>query len=87
MAIESIDVTRDVGTSRIVQANLQLREILVAVTEQVDAPTPSITRAAPARNKKVNQGKKNKDKASEASKVKGRDTSLALKGLKGLGVF
>lgn len=86
MAIESIDVSRDVSTSRMVQANIQLREILVATTEEVEAPTPSVTRAAPARNKKVNQGKKNKGKTSEANKAKTRDTSLALKGLSALGV-
>lgn len=84
MAIESIDVIRDVGTSRIVQANLELREILIAVTEQVDAPTPSVTRAAPSRNKKKNRGKKNKDKTSDANKAK--STSVAQKLLSGLGV-
>ena len=75
MAIESIDVTRDVKTSRVVQANLRLREILVAVTEQVDAPVP----AEPVKRRKVNRGKVNTDKTSDANKAKGRKTSVALK--------
>ena len=87
LAIESIDVTRDASTSRIVKANLELREILVSVTEQVDAPEPSKTRAAPARNKKAKQGKKNKEKSSEANKAKVRESSVAIKGLKGLGIL
>ena len=86
MAIESIDVTRDANTSQIIQANLQLKEILIATTERVDAPEPSKTRAAPARNKKKNRGKQNTTEASEANKAKGRETSVALKGLEALGI-
>lgn len=82
MAIESIDVSRDKGTSRIVQANIQLREILVAITERVDAPVP----ADPVKKRKVKRGKQNTEEASEANKAKARDTSLAIKGLEALGL-
>ena len=88
MAIESIDVTRDVGTSRVVQANIRLREILVAVTEQVDAPEP----AEPVKRGKVNRGKVNTEEASEANKVKANKVakdsgSVGLKIVKFLGGF
>lgn len=79
MAIESIDVSRDVLTSRIVQANLQLREVLVAVTEQVEAPVPIKT----AKRRKVNRGKKEKDEASDANKKK---ASVVLQGLQKFGI-
>ena len=71
MVIVSLSVTRDARESRIVRAELTLREVMIANTEQVEAPTPAAT-AAPKRRRKRNQGKKTKKEASDAQKRKSR---------------
>ena len=71
MVITSLSVTRDAEGSNIIRADIALREILIAVTEQVEAPEPR----APTRRRKRKQGKKTKTKESEANKAKARDTS------------
>jgi len=78
MAITSLNVTRDAGSSRSISAEIELREILIAVTEQVEAPTPAVT-AAPARRRKRKQGKQNAKAETDANKGKAR--SALSKGL------
>jgi len=75
MVIISLNVTRDRSESRIVRVELQLREVMIANTEQVEAPTPTLA-AAPSRNRKRKQGKKTKQATSDAQKRKAR-TGLA----------
>lgn len=71
MAMVSINVVRDANESRIIRATIELREILIAVTEQVEAPIP-IKTAAPARRGKRKQGKKTKEGETESNKAKSR---------------
>ena len=77
MAITSLNITRDKDSSRIINGEIQLREILIAVTEQVEAPTPAAS-AAPARRRKRKQGKKSKKKETEANKGKASTITLKL---------
>jgi len=79
MAITGISVKRDAGESRIIRVRLSLREIMIAVTEQVEAPTPAL-KAAPARRKKSKKGKKTKKEESDANKNKARSISSNLLG-------
>ncbi len=74
MVIQTLNVTRDAQTSRILQAEIGLREILIAVTEQVTAPEPAIT-AAPKRQRVRKRGKRTKKAEGEANKTKARRSS------------
>lgn len=78
MAITVLNVTRDAETSRIIQADISFREIIIAVTEQVEAPIPSPVTAAPARNQKRPQGKRTKQEETEANKEDTRSLSAQL---------
>ena len=73
MAIISLSVPRTAGESRIIRAEIELREILVAVTEQVEAPTP----IAPTRRRKSKKGKQAKKKENEKNKEKAKNQSVA----------
>ena len=79
MAIASLTVDRDKGNSRILEADITLREIVIAVTEQVEAPTPAKT-AAPARRRKRKQGKKTKKGETDANKKKSQSVADKLIG-------
>lgn len=74
MAITSLNVTRDAQSSRIINGEIQLREIIIAVTEQVAAPVP----AEPTRRRRRKQGKKTKEETSEANKEKGSSVLIKL---------
>jgi len=88
MALVSMAVTRDAGSSRILNADLSFREIFIAITEKVDAPIPTAA-AAPARNKKRPQGKKAKRSETQANQDKAKTTqqSVLVSGAKSLGLI
>ena len=69
MVIQSLKVTRSAEESRIIRAIITLREIRVAVTEQVDAPKPRLK----TKRKRTKQGKKTTIEESEANKTKARE--------------
>lgn len=79
MAITGISVVRDSENSRVIRANVSLREIRIAVTEQVEAPEPAL-KAAPARRRKRKQGKKTKKAETDANKAKSRSIASRLAG-------
>lgn len=60
LAITGMSVVRDKDKSKIVELSLVLREIIIATTEQVEAPEP----AKKPRKKRTNQGKKAKPPAA-----------------------
>lgn len=61
MAIVGFSVVRDSQKARILEANLSLREILIATTEQVEPPVVENS----ARKARTNQGKKTKTPTAE----------------------
>jgi hypothetical protein len=63
MAITGLSVIRDKDKGKSVEAALSLREILIATTEQVEAPEPT----NPPRKKKTDQGKKQKKAETAAN--------------------
>lgn len=81
MAILSLNVTVDAGTANILGAELQLKQMFVAVTERVAAPEP----VAVTRKRKTRKGKKNKKETTDAQKDQANE-SFAITGLKKLGV-
>ncbi len=86
MNIQSLNVTRDKDTSRVLAAEIQLKQIFVAVTERVDAPVP----AEPTMRRKSRRGKKQKKDASEEQKAKAQKAyrdSVGTTILKKVGVF
>lgn len=67
MVITSIGVTRDSKSSRVVNAEIQLREVLIASTEQGPAPVPAEPKKAP----KKDSGRKPNDAETGANKEDG----------------
>ncbi len=70
MVIQSLKVTRTADESRIIRAIITLREINVAVTEQVDAPKPRFK----TKRRRTKQGKKTTTEESDANKAKAKKT-------------
>lgn len=68
MAIVSFSVPRDKDRGRSVELSIGLREVLIATTEQVEAPSPVNN----SRKKKTNQGKKQKTSTSSANQASSR---------------
>jgi hypothetical protein len=65
MALVSLSVVRDKDKGKVVEMSITLREIVIATTEQVEAPTP----ANAARGKKSKQGKKQKGAETAANQA------------------
>lgn len=66
MVLTSMSVPRDVGNGNVLNANLSLREIIIAETERVAAPEPEAT----ANKKSKAKGKQTTGPASEAQSAK-----------------
>lgn len=65
MAIIGLSVIRDKEKSKVAEMALSLREIVIATTEQVEAPEPTNT----SRGKKRKQGKKQKGAETAANQA------------------
>jgi len=76
MAIVGLSVNRDKDKSKIVEVDLSLREILIATTEQVQAPSP----VNAGRKKLTDQGKKTKAAASSANQAQSQSILSGLFG-------
>lgn len=68
MAITGLSVVRNSEKGRVVEMNISLREILIATTEQVEAPEP----VKKTRKKKTKQGKKQKKEETQANQESSR---------------
>ncbi len=69
MAITAMSVARDAANGQVLNCSLSLREIIIAVSETVEAPIP----VEVAKKKPVNKGKKTKTGATagQSSKAQG----------------